>query len=427
MLSKSKVLAINGGPKTIKQTFSVYNTMGPEEVEAASEVLKSGVLSDFVGAPGKNFLGGRNVKAFEQDFKKRFEIKNAISVNSWTSGLIAMVGALGIEPGDEVLVSPWTMCASAIAILHWNAIPVFVDIDEDTFCIDPTKIEEKITTRTKAILVVDIFGQSADMDPILKIAKKYDLKVISDCAQSPGARYKGKLAGTIADIGGFSFNYHKHIHTGEGGMIVTDDFLLAEKCQLIRNHAEAVMVDKPDADLTNMIGYNFRLGEIESAIGIKQLRKLETAISSRQKAASRLTEVLKNIEGLTAPVTRMDCTHVYYFYAMKHDANLTGISRDRVYDALIAEGVPFLSKKYENLHMLPMFLKKQCYGTKQFPWSLNKTVNYNYGAGTCDVAERMNEHEYLGIFMCGSNYEDDEVSLIGDAIKKVYSNISELL
>ena len=426
MSSKLNLLAINGGIKAIDQTFSVYNTMGPEEVEAASEVVKSGVLSDFVGAPGKNFLGGYNVKAFEHEFKIRFDIKNAVSVNSWTSGLIAMVGALGIEPGDEVLVSPWTMCASAIAILHWNAIPVFVDIDEDTFCIDPMKIEEKITTRTRAILAVDIFGQSADMDPILKIAQKYDLKVISDCAQAPGAFYKGRLAGTMADIGGFSFNYHKHIHTGEGGMIVTDDFLLAEKCQLIRNHAEAVMVNKPNADLTNMIGYNFRLGEIESAIGIKQLTKLDRAISTRQRAASILTDVLKDIEGLTAPVTRPECSHVYYFYAMKHNTKLTGVTRDRVYDALIAEGVPMISKKYENLHMLPMFLEKQCYGTKHFPWSINSDVKYTYGPGTCEVAERLNKDEYIGIFMCGSNYEDNEINLVGEAIKKVYSNLDAL-
>jgi dTDP-4-amino-4,6-dideoxygalactose transaminase len=426
MSSKSKVLAINGGKKLINRTFSVYNTMGSEEVKAASDVVKTGVLSDFVGAPGEKFLGGQNVKAFEQAFKNRFNTENAISVNSWTSGLIAMVGALGIEPGDEVLVSPWTMCASAIAILHWNAIPVFVDIEEDTFCIDPLKIEEKITSKTRAILAVDIFGQSADMDSILKIAQKYSLKVISDCAQAPGATYKGRLAGTIANIGGFSFNYHKHIHTGEGGMIVTNNQLLAEKCQLIRNHAEAAIVNKPNADLTNMIGYNFRLGEIESAIGLKQLKKLDYAIASRQKAALHLTEVLKDIEGISAPIIRKDCTHVYYFYAMKHNSKLTGISRDRVYDALVAEGIPYISKRYENLHMLPMFLKKQCFGSKHFPWSLNSDVNYSYGKDTCKVAEKLNKDEYLGIFMCGSNYTNDEINLVGDAIKKVYSNIAEL-
>ena len=257
MNNEKTKLAINGGKKTININFSRYNTIGSEEAEAASAVMQSGVLSDFVGAPGSRFLGGHQVKLFESDFKSQFKVDNAISVNSWTSGLIAAVGALGIEPGDEVLVTPWTMCASAIAILHWNAIPVFVDIEADTFCMDPTKIEAKISERTKAILVVDIFGQSADMDPILAIAKKHGLKVISDCAQSPGAEYKGKLAGTMADVGGFSFNYHKHIHTGEGGMIVTNDAIVAEKCQLIRNHAEAAIVNIPNADLTNMIGYNF--------------------------------------------------------------------------------------------------------------------------------------------------------------------------
>jgi dTDP-4-amino-4,6-dideoxygalactose transaminase len=426
MNNEKTKLAINGGKKTININFSRYNTIGSEEAEAASAVMQSGVLSDFVGAPGTKFLGGHQVKLFESDFKSQFKVDNAISVNSWTSGLIAAVGALGIEPGDEVLVTPWTMCASAIAILHWNAIPVFVDIEADTFCMDPTKIEAKISERTKAILVVDIFGQSADMDPILAIAKKHGLKVISDCAQSPGAEYKGKLAGTMADVGGFSFNYHKHIHTGEGGMIVTNDAIVAEKCQLIRNHAEAAIVNIPNADLTNMIGYNFRLGEIESAIGVKQLTKLSGAISSRQKAAALLTENLRGIDGLTTPVTRHGCTHVYYFYAMKHNADLTGVSRDAVYDALVAEGVPLISKQYQNLHMLPMFLEKQCYGTKHFPWSLNGSVDYTYGVGTCEVAERINASEYIGMFMCGSDFEDDEINLVGEAFRKVYSNLDDL-
>ena len=426
MNNEKTKLAINGGKKTININFSRYNTIGSEEAEVVSAVMQSGVLSDFVGAPGPNFLGGHQVKSFESNFKSQFKVDNAISVNSWTSGLIAAVGALGIEPGDEVLVTPWTMCASAIAILHWNAIPVFVDIEADTFCMDPTKIEAKISERTKAILAVDIFGQSADMDPILAIAKKYGLKVISDCAQSPGAEYKGKLAGTMADVGGFSFNYHKHIHTGEGGMIVTNDAIVAEKCQLIRNHAEAAIVNIPNADLTNMIGYNFRLGEIESAIGVKQLTKLSGAISSRQKAAALLTENLRGIDGLTTPVTRHGCTHVYYFYAMKHNADLTGVSRDAIYDALVAEGVPLISKQYQNLHMLPMFLEKQCYGTKHFPWSLNESVDYTYGVGTCEVAERINASEYIGMFMCGSDFEDDEINLVGEAFRKVYSNLDDL-
>ena len=132
------------------------------------------------------------------------------------------------------------------------------------------------------------------------------------------------------------------------------------KCQLIRNHAEASIIDSPEVDLTNMIGYNFRLGEIESAIGLKQLPKLQDAITTRQHAAFLLDDYLKDIEGLTTPVTREGCTHIYYFYAMKHDPDITGVSRDRIYEALIAEGVPVV-KQYVNLHMYPMFLNKQCY------------------------------------------------------------------
>jgi perosamine synthetase len=427
MINKVQKLAINGGKKTINVEFSRYNTIGPEEASATQGVVQSGILSDYVGAPGENFLGGKFVKSFERKFEKLFHSKHAISVNSWTSGLITAIGSIEIEPGDEVLVTPWTMCASAAAILHWNAIPVFVDIETDTFCMDPTKIEEKITNKTRAILVVDIFGQSADMDPILKIAKKYDLRVISDCAQSPGAKYKDKLAGTMADVGGFSFNYHKHIHTGEGGMIVTNNDKIAKNCQLIRNHAEAALLDNPNASLTNMLGYNFRLGEIEAAIGIEQLLKLNKAITSRQRAGTLLTEMLSGIEGLQTPVIRKDCTHIYYFYAMKHNAKLTGVSRNKIFDALVAEGVPFISKQYQNLHLLPMFQEKQCYGTKHFPWILNKNINYDYSAGLCNNAENINNNEFLGIFMCGSNFEDHEIIKVGEAFQKVYSNLSELL
>src|ERR1019366_7464355 len=155
---------------------------------------------------------------------------------------------------------------------HWNAIPVFADIDPQTFCLDPKSVEANITPYTKAILAVDIFGHSADMDALMAIAAKHGLKVISDTAQAPGAMYKGKYAGTLAHVGGYSLNYHKHVHTGEGGILVTDDSDIFERLQLIRNHAEAVVGDKGVSNLANMVGHNFRLGEIESAIGIAQLK-----------------------------------------------------------------------------------------------------------------------------------------------------------
>ena len=181
------------------------------------------------------------MREFERFCEAHFGVRHAVTVNSWTSGLIAAVGAVGLEPGDEVVVSPWTMCASATAIVHWNGIPVFADIEPDMFCLDPRSVEACITPRTRAIMAVDIFGQSADMTALRAVAARHGLKLISDTAQAPGALNGARWAGTLADVGGFSLNYHKHIHTGEGGVLVTDDDTLAERLQLIRNHAEAVV------------------------------------------------------------------------------------------------------------------------------------------------------------------------------------------
>ena len=420
------ILAINGGSKEISKTFSRYNTIGAEEVKAVTKVLESGVLSDFIGAPGEYFLGGETVRNFERVFSEKFNVSHCVSVNSWTSGLTTIMGAIGLEPGDEVLVSPWTMTASATAILHWNAIPVFIDIEHDMYCIDPEKIEEKITSRTKAILVIDIFGQSAEMDKILSIARKHNLLVVSDCAQSPGTYYKGKLTGTLADIGGFSFNYHKHIHTGEGGMIVTNSDDLSKKCQLIRNHAEAV-IHCEDISLVNMLGNNFRMGEIEAAIGLEQLEKLENAVISRQAAATIFNTRLSELPGLKIPKVREGCTHGYYFYGMQHSEELTSVNRDKIYEALVAEGVPYLSRDYMNLHLYPMYQKKIAYGSSGFPWTLNPHVNYDYSKGICPVAEKLVDNSFIGIFMCGSNYTMEEANSICDAFEKVYNNLDELV
>ena len=154
------------------------------------------------------------------------------------------------------------MC-NATSIIHWNAIPIFADIDPLTFNINPESVEKKITKKTKAILLVDIFGQSCDIDALMKIREKYDLKVMTDSAQSPGAYNSDRFTGTISHIGGYSLNYHKHINTGEGGIVVTNDDILCERVQLIRNHGEAVVEKKGVKNIQNIIGHNFRLGEIE--------------------------------------------------------------------------------------------------------------------------------------------------------------------
>jgi len=420
-------LAINGGPKIIKKSFRRYNSIGKEEVEAAKSVVESGVLSQFLGCWAPDFYGGPKVQEFERACEKYFGVKHVVTVNSWTSGLIAAVGAIGIEPGDEVIVTPWTMCATATAILHWNAIPVFADIEAETFNLDPKSIEANITPYTKAIMAVDIFGHSCDIDTIMKIAERHNLKVITDSAQAPGVFNKERMTGTLAHVGGYSLNYHKHIHAGEGGIIVTDDDDIFERLQLIRNHAEAVVEDKGVNNLTNMVGYNFRLGELESAIGIEQLKKLNSFISGRQYAAECLTEGLKGLDGVRLPIIQRDCTHAYYIYPIVLDVDKLGVSRKKIHAALEAEGVLGLIAGYCNIHLLPMYQQKIAYGSNGFPWSSDICKrDVNYKKGICPIAEDLHDKSFLGFTMCVHELDDDDINMIVAAFRKVWKQLDEL-
>jgi dTDP-4-amino-4,6-dideoxygalactose transaminase len=275
-------------------------------------------------------------------------------------------------------------------------------------------------------MAVDIFGHSADMDALMAIAAKHRLKVISDTAQAPGAMYKGRYAGTVAHVGGYSLNYHKHIHTGEGGILVTDDDEIAERMRLIRNHAEAVVGDKGVTNLANMIGYNFRLGEIECAMGVEQLKKLKGFVQTRQRLSDRLSEGLRDLPGLRTPAVKPGCTHVYYVYPLVLDVKAVGVSRDRIHAALQAEGVPVWNR-YQNLHLLPMYQKKMAYGSKGFPWTSDVCHrDVDYSKGICPVAEELNDSSYLSIGMCVHDLTDADVDLIAVAFKKVWKNL-ELL
>lgn len=427
MTTQTLPLALLGGPKTITRTFTHYNPIGQEEVEAAKAVVETGVLSKYLGAWHPDFYGGPKVREFERLCESYFGVKHAVTVNSWTSGLTAAVGAIGIEPGDEVIVSPWTMCASATAILQWNAIPVFADIEAETFCLDPASVEANISPHTKAIMAIDIFGHSADMAPLTALARKHGLKIITDTAQAPGVTYQGAVAGTLGDVGGFSLNYHKHIHTGEGGILVTNDAGIAERLMLIRNHAEAVVGDKGVADLTNMIGNNFRLGEIECAIGIEQLKKLGDLVARRRHAAERLTAGLRGLAGLRTPIVKPGCSHAYYMYPMVLDVDRLGVSRARVLAALEAEGVEGLAAGYACLHLLPMYQKKIAYGSHGFPWSSDICRrDVSYAKGICPVAERLHESTYLGYKICLYDLADGDVDDLVSAFQKVWSRLDTL-
>lgn len=426
-------LAINGGEKVRTNLFPAYRVIGKEEEEAVVKVLRSGILSKYLGCWADDFYGGPQVRALEEEWAKHFGVKHAISVNSATSGLYCAAGAVGLNPEDEVIVSPYTMAASATAPLIYNAIPVFADIEEEYFCLDPESIEERITEKTKAIIVVDIFGQPYDMERINAIAKKHNLYVIEDTAQAPGAKYKGKFAGTLGDIGVFSLNYHKHIHCGEGGIVVTDNDELAERVRLIRNHAEAVVGAKGTKNLNNMIGFNLRMTEVEAAIAREQLKKLDWLLSERQKNVKYLEERLQDISFIRIPKVREGCEHVYYVHAMFYDEEIAGVARERFVEAVKAELMPIELRETEGvkiscgyvkpLYLQPLFQERIAYGDCGYPFCESKV---EYKKGLCPSCEELYEkklflHELMRPFMTEKDLDD-----VVKAFQKVASNISEL-
>jgi len=420
-------LALHGGTPVITAPLAGFQSIGEDEVAVVSDVIRGGVLSAYIGAPGPGFMGGAKVKAFEQQAAVYFGVKHAVAVNSWTSGLIAAVGAIGLEPGDEVITTPWTMAATATAILHLNGIPVFADIEPDTFNICPNSVAKLITSRTRAIMAVDIFGQSANMPALRALAEQHGLKLLCDTAQAPGARVGNAFTGTFADIGGFSLNYHKHIHCGEGGVLVTNDDRLAERLCLIRNHAEAVIRSDEPTELCNMLGYNFRMGEIEAAIASVQLTKLAPRVESRQRIAAELNAGLSVLPGIKVPHVSMGASHVYYVYGLTLDVETLGISREKIIEALRAEGVPSLMAGYQNLHLLPMFRHKIAYGTKGFPWtSPYCTSDVQYGPGVCPTAEKLHNETFLGINICMNELPPEDVALVVAAFHKVWSQLDLL-
>jgi perosamine synthetase len=409
-------LALLGGPPEIDKPLTPYNSIGSKEAAAVAKVIDSGVLSGFIGAPGAGFLGGPQVRSLEDAWCTRFSVKHAVSVNSATSGLFAAMGAAGIGQGDEVIVPPYTMSATAVAPLVYGGVPVFVDIEDSTFCLDLAAVEDAITPRTKAIIAVNLFGHPAPLAALRHLADARGLILVEDNAQAPLASEKGKLAGTIGHIGVFSLNRHKHIQSGEGGICVTDDDALATKLQLIRNHGENLAESLGDDDMTNLIGFNYRLTELSAAIGHCQLESADEIVTGREARATRLSQLLRGTDGLTVPAVRDDCRHTYYVWAATLNAEVAGIPRSLFAEAVRAEGVPLHEGYVRPLYHLPLFRNRMAMNAKAYP---SEACDRSYRPESHPVCESLYNDRLVWFGICDYALENDGIDRVAAAISKV--------
>ncbi len=295
--------------------------LGDEEVEAVVRVLKSGRLAQ-----------GPEVEAFEREFADYVGVNHAVAVANGTVALDLALKALRIGPGDEVITTPFTFVATANSILYQGARPVFVDIEQDTFNINPDLVLEALTSRTKAIVAVDLYGHPAEWRALREIAEDHDLLLVEDAAQAHGAVYHGSKAGSLGDVGTFSFYPTKNMTTGEGGMVVTDDDRVARRVRLLRNHGQVERYKH------TVLGYNYRMTDVAAAIGRVQLRKLDAWNEARRRNAALLTRLLSGLDCVVPPRERQGVKHVYHQYVVRIRCP-GGPSRDEVAEALRRAGI----------------------------------------------------------------------------------------
>ncbi len=339
---------------SLKQRIPVSEPLiGDRELELVADCLRRGWISS----------AGEYVEAFERAWARYCGREYGIAVSSGTASLQVALGCLNLQPGDEIILPDFTMFACAAAIVSWGARPVFVDADLETWCLDVSKIEEKITSRTKAVMAVHIYGHPVDMDPIYDLAHRYDLTIIEDAAEAHGAEYKNRRCGSFGDISCFSFYANKIITTGEGGMVLTDRRDYAERARLLRN----LYFGTKERFLHEDIGFNFRLTNLQAAIGLAQLETIEERLAKKRWLAIAYKERLKDVQALQLPVEKPWAKNVYWMYGIVIKPE-TGYDARRLGQKLSEYDIetrPF----FVGLHKQPALKKRGLVTNEAFPVS----------------------------------------------------------
>jgi len=420
-------LAIFGGPKEMPEDlkFPDWPIVTDEDIAAIQRVVDR-----------RDFWGKENeeVVQLEKEYSEYTGMKYCLALNSGTAALHACIAGIGIEPGDEVLVPALTFLASATAVLHHNAIPVFVDIDPRTFNIDPSKIEEKITNRTRAIMAVDYHGLPADYDKIYEIARKHNLVVIEDGSQAAGAEYRGKKVGSLGDISGMSIMPLKPLPGGsEGGLLCTNNETYRDLADMVRMFGEIVSKKSEREYNAYTMGWNYRISPFSAAMARSQLKRLDKYMQARREKAAYISKALSEIPGIIPPYVPEDRTHSYYIYYFKLDPEKAGVDvspgrfRQALQDVLRAEGVPVKISQRTPIPGQALFQIKRGYG-KGCPWTCKYGRDVDYRIEdypqTLDVLERSLALDVGFIHPFTSKEIQDKLL---NAFYKVFDNLDEVV
>jgi len=414
-----KDLAINGGKKVFNDTFPGWPQFNPAVYDKVTDILKSGKVNYWTGKVGMEF---------EKKWAEWLGVAHAISVANGTCALHTALASLGVGPGDEVICTSYSFIASSFCALQAGALPVFVDCGTDHL-IDPNQIEAAITERTKAIVVVHLYGMVADMDPIMAIAKKHNLYVVEDCAQCFGGVYKGKKAGTIGNVGCFSFCQSKHFTTGgEGGMVVTNDEDLAWECRSFRDHGYDV---KAKLNLLEMegkqlyihrrVGFNFRMTEMQSQIGLCELERFDNwNLKNRIRNGKMLIAQLKDHPLIKyCPVDTEERQNSFWWapFVIDTEKLKDGIDTKQFIAAIAAEGVPVYSVLWPEMYKEQAYTDRKGFGTVGYPFNDPRSRNIDYTKFNCKMANWMTDRTIS--FFTHPVYTEAHTQAMIDAFKKV--------